>query len=78
MPQLTRHTPDYVKKFEKHNEHHSSKNPPDCRKPDPRYMKITETADGGFSIQAVQALAACGERLLYVDIPESGPFVRNC
>lgn len=32
----------------------------------------------GFSAQAVQALAACGERFAYVDILQNRTFVRNC
>lgn len=32
----------------------------------------------GFSAQAVQALAACGERFAYVDICRTRTFVRNC
>lgn len=32
----------------------------------------------GFSAQAVQALAACGERFAYVDILQIRTFVRNC
>ncbi|XPE64975.1 glutaredoxin domain-containing protein [Shigella flexneri] len=32
----------------------------------------------GFSAQAVQALAACGERFADVEILQNPDFVRNC
>ena len=53
------------------------KNPtPDCQNPILLYMKGSPKLPScGFSAQAVQALAACGERFAYVDILQN-PDIR--